>query len=320
VRRVNLISDYFTHWLTGVRATEAGAQGLTGLCDIRTLEWVKRACAEFGVEQDWLPPIVRAGTDLGRVRTQRARELGLSENCRLVVGCLDQYAGAIGVGNVHPGGCSETTGTVLAVVQCSESPVRGGDGVFQGPGWAGDRFYRMRFGSVSANLLEWYRNQLPDRPSFAALDGLAAAVPPGAGGVRVTVNETGGGMITGFTGGDRLSDPGHCVRAILERVAVALEEHVGALCGAARPSGIRCAGGGARSRLWLQIKADLVGIPMTATACTEPTSLGAAMLGATALGWGTLPQLAARWVHPVLTCVPDPQRHESYRRLYGIGG
>lgn len=94
----------------------------------------------------------------------------------MVVGCLDQYAGAIGCGNVRPGCMSETTGTVLATVRCA-SAFRADlqeAGVFQGPGLAEDIIYQMVFGDVSANLLEAYRNTLTDAPSYEELISLAA--------------------------------------------------------------------------------------------------------------------------------------------------
>ncbi len=82
----------------------------------------------------------------------------------------------------------------------------------------------------------------------------------------------------------------------METVAAALAEQVYQLDPDHKPAEIHTTGGAARSDLWLQIKADTLGVPILATACEEPTSLGAALLAATALGWGTLPNLASRWI------------------------
>ena len=119
-RKVALISDYFTLLLTGQHVTEAGAAGLTGLVDIHRCRWWPEMLAQFELDESCLPRVVRAGTDLGPLDPRAAGQLGLPETCRFVVGCLDQYAGAIGAGNIEPGMVSETTGTVLATVQCAD--------------------------------------------------------------------------------------------------------------------------------------------------------------------------------------------------------
>lgn len=114
VRKLCLVSDYLTLLLTGKHATEAGAAGLTGLVDIHRCRWYPTMLANFNIDPRHPPCIVRAGTDVGPIDPQAANRFGLPQRCRFVIGCLDQYAGAIGVGNVEPGMISETTGTVLA--------------------------------------------------------------------------------------------------------------------------------------------------------------------------------------------------------------
>ena len=245
-----------------------------------------------------------AGVDAGSILAARAAAWGLPSSCRMVMGCLDQYAGAIGVGNVAPGGVSETTGTVLALVRCAERMATGPAPFFQGPAWAADRFYRMSFGSVSANLLERYRDSLPDPPSYEELDAWAAAVPPGSEGLRLRPDAAIVAIEDAFLGWSSRHGRGHAVRCILEAVAQALEGHVRTLCGPRLPSEIRCAGGGARSDLWLQIKANRLGVPMTAMDCLEPTSLGAAILAGQALGWGDTETLARQWARPRKTFEP----------------
>ena len=91
-RRLCFISDFLTYWLTGKHVTEAGAAGLTGLVDIRSLRWIAPTLERIGLPADWLPEIRRAGVDLGALAPSTASELGLPVSCRFVVGCLDQYA------------------------------------------------------------------------------------------------------------------------------------------------------------------------------------------------------------------------------------
>ena len=296
-RRLCLLSDYLTYWMTGQHATEAGVAGLSGLVDIHALRWWPEACERIALPSGWLPRVVRAGTDLGPLRVDAAQSLGLPAACRFVVGCLDQYAGAIGAGNVTPGGVSETTGTVLATVRCSDTFERLKTGnVFHGPGFAEGIYYQMVFGNTSANLLEAYRNQLPDRPGFEELDQAASEISPGADQLRLRPDAAPSDPGSFFTGMTPSHQRGHAVRAIMEGVTLALAEQVDQLCGNDRPSEIRSVGGAARSRLWRQIKASALGCPVVATDCPEPTSLGAALLAASAMEGIALDAICSRWV------------------------
>ena len=306
VRKVSLISDVLTDWFTGQHVTEAGAAGLTGMVDIHRLQWIDEMLSLVKLPKDRFPRIERAGTDLGPIRPEVADEIGLPRTCRFVVGCLDQYAGAIGAGNVFPGGISETTGTVLATVRCADRFLdHSAPGVFQGPGVSAERCYHMTFGSISANLLEAYRNALPDKPDYEQLTRLAERVPTGADGLRLRPDARPDRIDQAFDG-PIARTRGHEVRAILEGVAAALDQQIRTLCADDdRPKQIRSCGGAARSDLWLQIKANQTGVATTAIDCPEPTSLGAAMLAASALGWGSLESLAQSWVRPRRTFAPE---------------
>jgi xylulokinase len=315
-RRLCLISDYLTLLLTGKHVTEAGAAGLTGFVDIHRCDWHSEQLNRFAIDQRLLSSIVRAGTDLGPITLDAARRFGLPEKCRLIVGCLDQYAGAIGTGTVEPGMISETTGTVLATVQCCDQfdgCTR--TGIYQGPAHRAGLYWKMTFGDVSANYLEAFRSQLPDRPEFDELVALAANVKPGAAGLRLKTDACSRQTAEFFTGLDARHTRGHQVRCILEAVGGALADQVDSLADGRPPSEIRCAGGAARSDLWLQIKADVLGIATRATQCPEPTSMGAAILAEAALSGDDLAAVARRWVRVGPPHQPDAQRQLGYRQL-----
>ena len=318
--RLFMISDYLSYWMTGRHVSEAGMAGLSALVDIHRLDWWPQGCQQMDVDVAMLPQIVRAGTDLGPIRSEVVEELGLPADCRYVVGCLDQYAGAIGAGNVIGGGVSETTGTVLATVRCADGfDADPPSGVFQGAGFDPGVYFAMDFGSTSANLLEAYRNSLSDRPDFDVLGDAASQTPPGAEGLSIKgdpdVNDP-AGM---FVGREKHHGRGHEVRAILEGVAFALAAQIERLYGQEHPTEIRSVGGAARSDLWLQIKADVLGCPVLGTTCQEPTSLGAAMLASRALGMGNLPDLAQQWVQTRPAHLPDPEASRLYRKFRASG-
>lgn len=315
--RLCLFSDYLTLLLTGQHVTEAGTAGLTALVDIHRCQWWAPMLARLELNSRWLPDIVRAGTDLGPISAEAACRLGLPRRCRFIVGCLDQYAGAIGAGNVRPGRISETTGTVLATVRLAQDFSTGlGPSVFQGPAPAQGQYWCMTFGEVSANYLQWYRDLLPDHPDFDALTALAAALEPGASGLTLIPTSPLSTPSAVFRGWTPSHTRGQVVRCILESVAAALRDQVTALSAGVMPEEIRSAGGAARSPLWLQIKADVLGIPVRATQCAEPTSLGAAVLAESALTGSAPWEIAERWVCPGALYRTDPQRHQRYQELW----
>jgi sugar (pentulose or hexulose) kinase len=317
-KKICLIGDYLAFLLTGKFVTEAGSSGLTGLLDIHRCRWWPEMLDQFGIENAMLHDVVRAGTSLGRIATSAAERFGLPVDCRFVVGCLDQYAGAIGVGNIGSEMISETTGTVLATVRFAENfASQLGKSVYQGPAFREGCYWRMAFGGVSANYLQWYREQSADQPEFDQLTALAEKIVPGAEGLRLNAGAEMSEIAKVFDGLKTQHEIGHHVRCILEAVAVALKKQIRELSAEGMPREVRCAGGAARSDLWLQIKADVLGIPTMATECPEPTSLGAAILAESALSNNDLCQIAEAWIHLKPPHIPDPRRVAEYQNVFG---
>lgn len=272
--QLRFICDEGIYALTGQHVTEAGVAALSGMFDLDRFEWWARGVEAAGIPSCILPRVVRAGTKLGRLLPDAADALYLSRECELVVGCLDQYAGAIGTGATEPGDICETTGTVLAAVRATDKRSYSPD-IFEGPGISPERYWQMSFSSTSANLLEWYRSTLPERPDFSALSDEAEHAESAA---PIAAFEEGKPISHCFRNITPSHTRGQIVRGIMERVAWQLKSQIDQLCGDDRPRVIRSAGGGAKSRFWLDLKSKVIGIPCVATDCDEPTSRGAAKL------------------------------------------
>jgi sugar (pentulose or hexulose) kinase len=204
----------------------------------------------------------------------------------------------------------------LATVRCADRfDTQLGPDVFQGPAFREGLYWRMAFGDVSANYLEWYRERLPDRPDFGQLIARAERVEPGAEGLRLRTDVGLTEPAEVFLGLTPRHTSAHAVRCILEAVAAALADQVAALSDGPPAREIRCAGGAAQSDLWLQIKADVLGMTLAATECPEPTSLGAAVLAEAALAAADVRQVAQQWVRLKPPHYPDLQRHGQYQTL-----
>jgi xylulokinase len=302
-KRFLFISDFLTMALTNRHVTEAGVAGLSGALDVQTLQWWDEMLARVEIPPIKMPAVERAGTDLGTITEFWRMKFDLPESCRLIMGCLDQYAGAIGTGTMTPGAICETTGTVLAAVRCTDhlddDPA---PSVFQGPAWDEKHFWQMSFSSTSANLLEWYRNSLPDRPAYEELSRLAGDAKDSD--LIVEPFEAGKPIEQCFRHVRPEHTRGEIVRAIMRRVAESLKTQIADLTGGEMPNEIRSAGGAARSDVWLQIKADTLKTKFVAMECEEPTSLGAAMLAHHGVTGESLESIAKRWVKVRATFQP----------------
>lgn len=110
---------------------------------------------------------------------------------------------------------------------------------------------------------------------------------------------------------------GHFIRAIMEGVAYMLREDLDVFRAAGIPvTQIRSLGGGSRDRLWCAIKASVTGCELLTCDNEESTSLGAGILTAQAIGWGSVPSLCAKAVTLKVSYTPDSTEQVSYESLY----
>ena len=218
--RICGIGDYLTMCLSGEYVVEAGAAALTGLDNAQSSQWWRPALDTVKLPSEWLPRLVRAGTDVGPIRAAAAERLGLPVTARVVVGCLDQYAGAIGLGGVDSERFCETTGTVLAAVCVANEwrndlPIR----VFQGPAFDEEHYFRMEFSATSTNLLDFYLTRLAEPMSVQQLDLLVAQEYMTKNRVDIPSIESAGSIDRCFVNVDVSHAPAKVALAIMERIA-----------------------------------------------------------------------------------------------------
>lgn len=115
VRHVLLLEDYIIYLLTGRFVAEGSLLTSTEYWDIRTKDYWEDMLSFLGVDRAWLPEIRESGEVVGTILPEMAERLGISPIAQVCTGCLDQAAGAIGVGNIKPGIFSENIGAALAI-------------------------------------------------------------------------------------------------------------------------------------------------------------------------------------------------------------
>jgi xylulokinase len=130
-----------------------------------------------------------------------------------------------------------------------------------------------------------------------------------------TWNEAARGTFAGFT---LAHTRGHFVRALLEGSAYAVRDNTSQMQSSGLSLGeLRVVGGGAKSRLWNQIKADITGLPVSVPAVTETTALGAAFLALVGIGaYSSLSEASDHIVQIRERIDPDPSTKSAYAEAY----
>lgn len=321
-----LLEDYLLLWLTGRTVSEKSLATSTGYFDLKADGYWDTALSLAGVNRDRMPELLECGTAVGPLLPARARALGLPETALAVTGAMDQTAAALAAGCVRPGALCETTGTAMvaaAYTDCPRFSTAHHVTIYRHamPG----AFLYLPISNTVGMALKWFRDTFCDglEGGYAAMDRLAAPIPPGAEGVTFlpflagAVDPDSLPDAAGCFSGLRLSTTrAHCVRAVLEAAAFQLRDFLEMLenlgCGAERVTSL---GGGAGSSLWMQIKADVCGRPFRTLYTIQATSLGAAMLAARALRWET-PAPAEQHVYLPRPGVDYRGAYAAYRRVY----
>lgn len=322
--RFLFLPDYLIWRLTGAAATDYNLAQMSGMYDIRARDWEPRLLAAAGITPEQLPSVHAPGEVVGTLLPGPAAELGLPVGVPVCVGCNDQLAGAVGAGNVVPGLVTETTGTALAAIATTAEFVDD-PRLYCGRHAAPGLFYTMTFGATSAIVLKWLRDLCAPGEDYDEFLAGVAAVPPGCEGLTMlphfcgtatpTYNAAARGVFAGLNLGHTRA---HLARAVMEACACLLQEVLQPL----QESGfeiaaVRSLGGAARSDLWLQMKADLLGRPVERPACADAANLGAAMLAATGVGqFRQVQEAAEAWYRPARTFEPEGARYSVYREVY----
>jgi xylulokinase len=298
-----LVQDYLIYRLTGRIVTDGSISSTTLNYDLIHDCWWKDIQDSVGITDGQLPEIVPPGTMVGTVLPEAAPLLGLTTRIAVVLGGMDQSVGAIGAGNYKPGVISETTGAALTVQATIADPLI--DKSQSVPVYAHSARGAYLFCPVvptAGMAFKWFRDsffqdeiakaQADSADAYDRLTELAQPIPAGSDGLIMLPHLMGAfspepnprarGSFTGFT---LTHTRGHFVRALLESVAFLLRRNLESI----ERTGItireiRSTGGGARSTLWNQIKANVCNHPIVTLANEETALLGDAILAGVASG------------------------------------
>jgi xylulokinase len=293
------------------------------LFDLATGDWSAERLGALDLDGRLLPEVVPWATPLDRIRPRAARELGLPSRCRFVVGSWDGSCAAVGSAVVEEGDALVAVGTWESVVAPVARPqLRRAAGsrlaVTPQPSTPGKGLWARSPNGTS--VLDWARTvtgtglrDLDARLQEAGTDPSPVLVVPHLSGAPAPWPDArrSAGVISGLT---LATSSLELVKATMEGVACDLSFAIQALRSAGSPiERCRVAGGGARSAWWMQLKADLLGMPVEVPNQAEPGTFGAALLAGVGLGaYGSLAEAADR-VGIARRFTPDADRAAAFR-------
>ena len=287
------------------------------------------------VRDEQLPEIRESGEVVGDIIPEVAEELGLSPNTVVCTGALDQAAGTIGVGNVKPGIFSENTGAALAICATMDKPFVDPTGRMPCHYHSIPDTYMAHTFTTGGIVLKWYRDmfcqseigvgKLTGMDSYEVLSLEASKIAAGADGLVILPHLQGAmapednpkakGVFYGIT---LRHTKAHFARAIMESIACIVKRNIEVIEDLGiEVNEIRCLGGGSKSPVWNQIKADLTGRPVVTMESEEAACLGAAIVAGVGTGiFRSIEDACDRMVKIENRYEPNRNNDETYIKYY----
>lgn len=342
---LGMLSDWIVYRLAGTHVTEPSCGSSSGMFTLAHRCWSPSITAMCGLSPDVLPPVADPGTVVGQVTTAAAEQTGLREGTPVVAGGADTQLGLLGAG-VGRGEYTVVAGTFWQNTVLLDEPLIDPEARLRTlchvvPG----EWMLEGIGFYCGMSMRWFRDAFCDGEvalarsrgvdPYVVMEEAAAKVPPGAGGVIAIMSNLmnakrwvhASPSFLQFNLGDPAAGGrGACVRAIEEAAAFVARGHRDIISGLTGPQfgELVFTGGAARGRLWPQIMADVLAVPVHVPVVTESSGLGAALCAGVGAGvYSGFGDLRASLRARAATFEPDPaaaavydERYLAWREIY----
>ncbi len=325
-RHVIMPKDFINLRLTGEIAMDPGDASCSFLMDPGRRQWSERMLALLGLDHAKLPPIREPLDILGGVTPAAARETGLKEGTPVLVGGADYPVALLGSGACRAGLVSDVTGTSCILTLIAKAPLLDAEisnvATIEG-NWG--PFVLLESGG---DAMRWARRAFHEKSlSYDEMTAKAAAAPAGADalfflpflmGERLGAYRNARAQFFGLGAGHGLE---HLHRAVLEGVAFAGARHLHIMEHASgqKIERVIASGGGAKTSLWLKIKASIYGVPIVVPQEPECGVIGCAAMGFTAMGhYSGIQQAVDAHVRYADEVQPELRWQETYARMQPV--
>lgn len=334
-KHVFLMEDYVIFQLTGKAQIDYSLATRTMAFDITSLTWSEEIFQNAGIDMGMMSTVVPTGTLAGGLLPKIAENTGLSIHTQMVSISHDQVAAAVGAGVFDSEKAVDGAGTVECMTPVyDEMPDL--DVMYKGnyavvPYVIPGKYVCYAFSYTGGALIQWCVETLAKKEKELAKDqGVSVnellegdteeptgmLVLPHFAGAATPYMDTGSkGVIAGLTAGSTVSD---IYRACMEGVVYEMMLNMEYL----EDSGVHfqmlhATGGGAKSAVWMQMKADMLGIPITALKTVDAGTVGSAMLTGIVTGcFKNLEDAAAHMVEKMTVYYPREEMHQKYAEIY----
>jgi xylulokinase len=330
--QVLLPHDYLNFWLTGEKKMEYGDASGTALMDVKKRKWSSAVIDAIDPElATKLPDLQPSDRPAGKLQPATARSLDMPGQVLVSAGGGDNMMGAIGTGNTREGVITASFGTSGTIYACAEKPIIDPQGEIAAFCDSTNRWLPLLCTmnvTVATELMRNYLEWTHERFSAAI-----ARVPVGAGGLilvpylegeRTPNVPDGTGVLVGVN--QRTWTAEYFARAAMEGVTLGMNYGLRRLAQlGVEPTQIRATGGGAKSKTWRQIMADVFNAEVVTLKVGEGAAYGAALQALWC--WRrekgekvSIQQITDQFVelNPTETATPDPKTVETYRELQAL--
>ena len=336
IKHIVLLEGFIINLLTGKFVDEGSLLTSTEWWDIRTKKYWPEMLEYIGIDESWLPEIKESGEPVGKILPEMADLLGISKDATICTGCLDQAAGAIGVGNIRPGIFSENIGAALAICVPTAKLTYDPNRLMPVHYFAVPDTYMMHTFTTGGMFLRWFRDgfcqdeiameKLTGIDSYDLMNKEVEQVAPGADGL-IALPHLQGSMAPDvnlnakavFYGATLTHKKPHFIRAIMESLGYIISRNLEAIEDMGlEVEQIRTMGGGSKSEIWNQIKADITGKTLNVTYSSQDTAcLGAAILAGNAAGvFESIESAVENMIQIKKSYVPNEKNHKMYLKQY----
>lgn len=276
------ISNILAHRLTGVMTTDRTMAGTSQITDLTTGDWSDEILATLGISKSLFPPMVDAGEVIGHLTPAACELLGLPCSVPVVSTGHDTQFALFGSG-VKENQPFLSSGTwEILMLRTAKAALEADDyaagATVEYDSKAGLLNPGLQW--IASGIIEWVKATCYNGENYDTMDAEAAAIPPGCDGVKLIPNFLPSDAVPGSIEGLILGRTrGHIYRAAMEALTLRLKNRLEKLekVGGFKATELLLVGGGARNKIWTQMRADILGLPILVSKVSESTVLGAAM-------------------------------------------
>ena len=324
IDKIMLPKDYLAYRMTGVHCTDMSDASGFLLLDVKNRRWSKEMLDICGVTEAQMPKLFESYEAVGTLLPEAAKELGLSEQVIVAAGAGDNAAAAVGTGTVGENACNLSLGTSGTIFLTSKEFRVDEHNALHSFAHADGHYHLMGVVLSAASCNKWWSEQIKETKNFKEQEAKITDDMLGENhvyflpylmGERSPHNDPNArGTFIGMTMDTDYTD---MLQAMLEGVIFAIRDSLEV----ARSLGIspertKICGGGAKSKLWCKMVANIFNMKVDVLENVQGPSMGGALLAAVACGVFQNVEETAKLAKIAETIEPDPALVEKYEARY----